>query len=122
MGQATIESGTGAAWKLRTISAIRQANKAAGMHWFTGPTMRFFQCRVLPTVWVVDDGSLFVTSEQDVDAPRFYTVRFCYDLAQDGAGRIKTVGGFQAWITADEAKRHAARRAARWIGIEAETA
>lgn len=122
MGQATIESGTGAAWKLRTISAIRQANKAAGMHWFSPATMRWFQGRVLPTVWVVDDGSLFVTSEQNGDAPRFYTVRFCYDLSHDRAGQIETVGNFQAWSTAADAKKHAASRAANWIGIEAETA
>ena len=84
-----------------TIQSIKDANKAAGYHFFDADTMRFFDSRILGGV--VGDG-YFITSERDdYDSPRMYTVRHA-----NADGSIDTIGEFQEHKTA-----HAARKAAQ---------
>ncbi len=86
-----------------TIDDIKSASASAGQHWFEPGTMRFFNSRVLDGVYGL---GYFVSSERYKDEPRRYTVRrACAD------GSIDTVGEFQAYATAAQAKR-AARDAA----------
>jgi hypothetical protein len=69
-----------------TISDIKAANKAAGQHWFSRDTMRFFGTRIESKVY---KGGVFITSEQPPHGPRMYSVRrACAD------GTIDTVGKF----------------------------
>ena len=74
-----------------TITAIKQANRDAGNHWFEPATLRFFRSRVLPTVYQGPGGIYFVSSEQFNDAsPRRYTVR-TFDPT---TGEVDTFGEF----------------------------
>lgn len=97
-----------------TVSAIREANRAAGLHFFDPSSMRFFDSRVLSGVI---GGRYFVTSERYTHSdgtaePRRYTVR-----SMDSAGRIDTVGEFQEWSTA-AAARAAALVAASFPAVQ----
>ena len=85
------------------VSQIKAANKAAGLHWFEPSTLRFFKSRVLSTVY---GGRFFVSSEQGPNGVRAYSVR---EASEDG--EISTVGEFQGWATATQAKREAKRLA-----------
>lgn len=58
-----------------TINEIRDANRAAGFHWFDPETMRFFGTKVLPEVCSGDGGIYFVTEDNDYRGRRGYTVR-----------------------------------------------
>lgn len=100
----------------RTISEIREANRAAGLHFFDPSSMRFFDSRTLSGVI---GGRYFVTSERftysdGTAESRRYTVR-----SIDSAGRIDTVGDFQEWSTAGAA-RAAALVAASFPRTEAQ--
>ena len=72
----------------RTISEIREANRAAGGHFFDPDAMRFFRSRIAPGVI---GGRYFISSEQFCPTmfadgpchPRRYTIR-----TVDDAGRI----------------------------------
>ena len=80
------------------MSEVRAANHAAGQHWFSPETMRFFRSRIGKTLY---GGRYFVSSEQyDYDAPRLYTVR---EVLPDGS--INTVGDFQGYATSADARR-----------------
>jgi len=82
----------------RDVHEIKQANRAAGYHFFEPSTMRFFRSRVGDTVY---GGRYFVTSEQfDWSSPRLYTVRVANDDRT-----IDDVGGFQAYPTHTAAVR-----------------
>jgi len=81
---------------------VKAASKAAGSHWFEPSTMRFFKSRVLSVVY---GGRFFVTSEQGPNGVRAYSVR---EASEDGSS-ISTVGEFQGWATAPQAKREAKR-------------
>jgi hypothetical protein len=92
----------------RTVADIRAANEAAGHYYFTPDTMRFFGSRVLSGVIA---GRYFVTSERQPASyypqyfpagERRYTVRVAHD-----DGTIDTVGEFQGWSTARQARAHA---------------
>jgi hypothetical protein len=94
-----------------TIAEIKQANYAAGQHFFERSTMRFFSSTVLPYVYNGPGGIFFVTSEQfhgsQGSAPRRYTVRqFMPETAE-----IKTFGPFNKLDK--ERARKLARTAAR---------
>lgn len=107
---------TASAPTFRTVSEIREANQAAGLHFFDPSSMRFFDSRVLAGVI---GGRYFVTSERFTHSdgtadPRRYTVR-----SVDSAGRIDTVGEFQEWSTPGAA-RAAALVAASFPGTEAQ--
>ena len=82
----------------RTISEVREANAAIGHHWFSRDTMRFFNSRIVGNLI---DGRFFVSSERyDDGSPRLYTIREAMPN-----GEIETVGEFQAFASADAARR-----------------
>jgi hypothetical protein len=88
-----------------SIESIKRANREAGLNWFAPDSMRFFGSRILSGVY---SGRFFVTSERCRwgDHDRLYSVRVaCPD------GSIDTVGAFQAYRTARQAKA-AARKLA----------
>ncbi len=96
-----------------TVGEMEEDNRRIGHSWFDAGNKRAFGSRCLDTVY---GGHYFVSSEQHKSyypsyfcEPRKYTVRSCFD------GKIDTVGEFQAYNTAEQAKR-AAREAARAIG------
>lgn len=75
--------------QLTTALAVRQAVTAAGSHFFSKDTMRWFGSRMSEQVYPADGGTYFVTSERDKpvwissgmvpgawDGQRRYTVRF----------------------------------------------
>jgi hypothetical protein len=90
-----------------TIDAIREADHRAGRHFFSADTMKFFNSRILPTVYQGPGGVYFITSEKfrgsdGVSAPRKYTIRqFIPDPVN-----IRSIAGFnkmtkpQAQVTA----------------------
>lgn len=91
-----------------TYADLRRRNKAAGHHWFSPATLRFFRTHLEGSPY---GGDVFVTSEQFVGSdgtadPRRYTVR---RMLEDGT--VETVGDFQQHDTLDDARR-AARLAA----------
>lgn len=58
------------------IHEIKDANRAAGMHFFDRDTMKFFHSKVFPTVYQGPGGVYFVTSEyRDSPSDREYKVR-----------------------------------------------
>jgi hypothetical protein len=90
-----------------TVAAIKAANRDAGQHYFEPDTMRFFSSRVLSGTY---GGRFFITSERsgfDHSSPRMFTVR---EAMPDGS--IETVGDFNGYVTAAQA-RAAAKAAAR---------
>ena len=97
--------------ELRTlygIDDIQWFNNYNGFHFFDRESMRFFNSRILSDVY---RGRWFVTSERNdmpysQPATRLYTVRY---VREDGT--LETVGEFQQYETAYQAKK-AARLAA----------
>jgi hypothetical protein len=78
-----------------TINAIREADRRAGRYFFSPDTMKFFNSRILPTVYEGPGGVYFLTSEKfrgsdGVSAPRKYTIR---QFTSDPVN-IRTVAGF----------------------------
>lgn len=98
-----------------TIAEAKEANANAGYHWFTPDSMRFFSSRLPKSVLPVDNGALFVSSEQDKSPlyhnpmPRRYTIRFIHD-----SGKIETVGEFQQYATRGGANNRAHRLQLEW--------
>lgn len=89
----------------QSIEQIKATNRRNGGFWFSPDTLRFFNCRVAPTVHQLSeaDGALFVTSEQrESYTPRLYTVR-----RATPDGKIDTVGEFMSFTTASKAQRAA---------------
>lgn len=85
-----------------TMADVRAANAALGHYWFEPATLRFFSSRILANTL---RGGYFVTSERfDANSARFYSVR---QVQTDGA--IDTVGKFQAYTSAAQAKRAIAK-------------
>jgi hypothetical protein len=83
-----------------TISEIRQANAAAGFHFFSTVAMKFFRSRVDRQVYEGPGGVFFVTSEQlefrDYSAPRLYTVhQFSPDGSIDRASEFQQYGSLK---------------------------
>lgn len=78
-----------------TIDAIREADHRAGRYFFSADTIKFFNSRVLPTVYEGPGGVYFITSEKftgsnGVSAARKYTIRhFTPDPVN-----IRSVAGF----------------------------
>jgi hypothetical protein len=82
-----------------SIAEMREANKAAGQHFFDKDTLRFFD-GIVPEDQPIVHGRFFVTSEQfDGRSPRLHTLRY----ANAEAG-INTVGRFQQFASFDEAR------------------
>ncbi len=88
--------------RFRTTDDVKAANREAGRHFFDPATMRFFNSRVHRAVY---GGRYFVTSERySVESGRRYTVR---EILPDGD--IETVGDFQQYATAAQARKAAWR-------------
>lgn len=80
----------------KNLAEIREANRVAGMHWFSPDTLRFFGTRMCAHGRIFG-GRYFVTSEYvgfDRRGPRRYSVRVA---GPDGA--IDTVGDFGAYAS-----------------------
>ena len=82
-----------------TIAAIREANIAAGEHFFDAAAIRFFNSRILPYVWRGAGASFFVSSAHPDGQSRRYTVRR-FDHA---TGVIVAVGDFRAYSRREDA-------------------
>jgi hypothetical protein len=87
-----------------TVADMATANRDAGFHWFEPATLRWFSSRILEGL-VYRPGSRFVyfvsSERQGEEYPRLYTVRrFSLDRCN-----VETVGEFQAYRTAREARR-----------------
>lgn len=81
----------------KTMADVRAANKAAGEHWFSRETIRFFGSRI---VGGIRRGRFFITSEDNFNrTKRLYSVR---EAMPDGS--IETRGEFQGYRTVDEAR------------------
>lgn len=97
-----------------SIEQIKTAASQAGSHFFDEDTMRFFSSRVLSAVHEGPGGVYFVTSERDrhqPDTDRRYTVRR-FHAGGSRSSVIATVWCFQAYSSARQALREAARLAA----------
>lgn len=82
----------------KTMADVKRANRAAGGHWFSPDTLRFFRGRIESELMA---GRYFVSSEQfDDGSPRLFTVR-----EVDADGDISTVGDFQEHKTKSSAER-----------------
>jgi hypothetical protein len=88
----------------RSMDEVRAAHHG---HWFDASTLRFFRSRVSDTIY---GGRFFVTSEQDGDHPRRYTIRVAHP-----EGAIDTVGAFQQYATGSGAHKAAQRLGAEWL-------
>lgn len=98
--------------KYASIASVKWHNESAGQHFFSPSTLRFFDSRVLPTLYGAE-GSIFVTSEKNpFGDPRAYTVR---QIREDGS--IDTLGEFQGYATAAQAAK-AAREFARAAQVD----
>ena len=89
---------------LTSIPQIKKKNQAIGQHWFSKETMQFFGTRIESSVFVMPQGSLFITSEQDPAGKawfgeRRFTIRIAYPN-----GVIDTVRGFGEYFSLPEAK------------------
>jgi hypothetical protein len=81
------------------IAEMREANKAAGQHWFDKDTLRFFD-GIVPEDQPIIHGRFFVSSEQfDSRSPRRHTLR--HFNAKCG---VDTVGSFQQFDGFDKAR------------------
>jgi len=109
---------------IRTVSDLKTTAHALGSHFFDADTMRFFNSRILDTLYPLTTESatafgFFVTSERyDETTPRKYTAR-CYQITtepRESDGRmvsriyISTAGAFCEHETARQAHK-AAREA-----------
>ena len=85
--------------KYLSLDQIRNHNNDIGHHWFSPKTMRFFSCRVLSVLHL---GRFFISSEADTYSgrERRYTIREALQC-----GCIETVGEFQQYDTARQAKK-----------------
>lgn len=79
------------------IATLKARNAAAGRHFFSPNTTRFFRSRYPRTAYTADHRkAYFVTSEAfDDRSPRLYTLRV-YDLETQ---EVDTIGEFQAYAS-----------------------
>ena len=86
--------------KYLSLEQIKNHNNDIGHHWFSPRTMRFFSCRVLSVLHL---GRFFISSERYTFTEgyeRRYTIREALLC-----GCIETVGEFQQYATARQAKK-----------------
>ena len=91
------------------VSSLREFQHYYNGHFFDKETMRFFKSRILDEFYV-DNWIIFITSEQNQDNPRRYTVRAAsrhVDKIRQNRS-IKTIGEFNV-LTAYQAKKLAKR-------------
>lgn len=87
-----------------TIPAIKDANAAAGLHFFDPDSCRFFDSRILPNVYEGPGGVYFITSEQFHPDPPYTTEtrnsdprRYSVRHFNTETGHITTVGPFNKY-------------------------
>lgn len=80
-----------------SIDQIKEANAAAGHHWFEESTMRFFKSRISSQVIA---GRYFISTEKGPDEIRKATIRVALD-----DGTVEDLGGFQAFRAPAHARR-----------------
>ncbi len=84
-----------------SIAELREANKAAGQHWFDKDTLRSSD-GIVPEDQPMIHGRLFVSSEQfDSRTPRCHTLR--YGTASGGVNTLGTMGQFASFDEARDA-------------------
>jgi len=92
-----------------TMDEVREANRAAGRHWFEPSTMRFFNSRIGSELY---GNKYFISSERfDYNSPRLYTIRYVYP-----DGSITTIGNFQQYVSRGDAVRSIEHLLGRGIG------
>lgn len=92
----------------KTMRAVAKRATDGGGHFFDKGAMRFFNSRVESTAYRFNDREdtvLFITSEQDGDGPRKYTVRVAsmHNATSTNAYPVNTVGEFQWFDTLADA-------------------
>jgi len=80
-----------------SLKQIKSRNKAAGRHWFSPDTMRFFKTILYPAIY---GGCLFISSEKGPSGFRMFTVR-----RANADGSIVSVSDFQQFGTLYAAKK-----------------
>ena len=91
------------------IDAIKYDARQCGSHFFDEGAMRFFNSRVLPTVY---GGRFFITSERfDDSTPRRYTLRECLN------GQILDASKFQEFATRREAVSAIGKTVSVLVGV-----
>ena len=98
---------------INSIADLKRRVKDCGSHFFDRDTMRFFNSRIGSDIFKSPRGVFFVTSEKGPDNRRRYTVR---QFGGKARCSIKTVGKFQKFRTAAQAKAAARRLAIRFTG------
>lgn len=85
--------------QLNWFSSIEDLKARHKGQFFSRDAMRFFNSRVLPTLY--GRGRVFVTSEREETSPRRYTIR----IVQRSEGRedFTSIGDFQAFATSRQA-------------------
>lgn len=93
--------------KSYTLAEIKAANNAAGRYFFTKGAQRFFNSKILPTIYQGAGGIYFVTGERmELTHALKYTVR-TFDPT---TGEVDTAGDFcrhDLETARDNAKQHA---------------
>jgi hypothetical protein len=91
------------------IDKARSIAQSHGSHWFNNDTMRFFDSRVLPSSWtkIADCRWRFISSERLRGGyhERRYTIREMRWSDTDDTCRTETVGEFQQYETAKDARK-----------------
>jgi len=83
--------------KIYDIQDIEMIHKSSGGHFFDAESKRFFNSRILETVYQGTGGVFFVTSEKAPnDTERGYTIR----QFNPETGSVSTVGTFNIWTKA----------------------
>ncbi len=80
----------------RSIAELKEANRAAGGHFFDRDTMRFFNSKILPNLYTGPGGVFFVTSEAQTEATRAYSVR----TFNPKTANVNSFGEFNKWTRA----------------------
>jgi hypothetical protein len=99
--------------QLWTVNTIKEANRAAGGHWFDPDTMRSFGTKVLPTVYQGPGGVYFVTRDRKgfrEEDGYGYTVRR-FDYATGSVESVKGVNVSVGALTKRQAVAMASNRA-----------
>lgn len=78
---------------LHDIFSVSDMERKHYGHWFDRDTMRFFKSRIMSNIFPSKTAIYFVSSEQNDNRPRLFTVRK-YDIKNDD---ISTIGEFQGY-------------------------
>lgn len=84
---------------LWTINSIQAAMRQRGSHWWDPDTMRFFRCKVMPTVYQGDGGVYFVSSEAYREESRAYSVRK-FDPVEADIDTVGEMGQYKTKVVA----------------------